>query len=174
MTTNSTSATTFSMPSDLEIVMSRVFDAPRELVWKAVTEPRHLAQWWGPREYTLSVCEVDLRPGGAWHFVHRAPDGNEYPFRGVYREVAPPERLVNTQIFDVEPYSSLTLLVTITLTAVGDRQTLLTSTSLFESTEHRDGMVASGMRKGATDSFERLAELLHTLVASGGSNAATA
>jgi uncharacterized protein YndB with AHSA1/START domain len=163
MTTGQTSETTFTLPSDREIVMSRVFNAPRELVFKAATEPQHVARWWGPRDLSTTLCEGDLRPGGAWRTVHRDAQGNEFPFKGVYREIVPPARIVQTQIFDVEPYRDREMVVTVTFDDLGDGRTRLTSTSVFPSVEDRDGMLASGMERGARESFERLAELIDTL-----------
>ena len=93
-------AITLTMPSDREIVITRVFDAPRELVWQAMTDPQHVVHWWGPRGSTLAVCEIDFRPGGAWRFVLRDADGRDYRFKGVYHEIMPPERLVATECFD--------------------------------------------------------------------------
>ena len=91
-------ATTFTTPSEREVVMTRVVDAPRRLVWEAWTSPEHLPRWLlGPGGWTMPVCEVDLRPGGAWHFVWRGADGAEMGMRGVYREVTPPGRLVSTE-----------------------------------------------------------------------------
>jgi uncharacterized protein YndB with AHSA1/START domain len=85
-----TGALTVTTPSDREIVMTRVFDAPRELVFKAYTDPSLIPQWWGPRGFTTTVDQMDVRPGGVWRFVQRGPDGSEYAFNGVYREIAPP------------------------------------------------------------------------------------
>jgi len=90
-------------PGKPTIVITRIFDAPRRLVFEAWTRPEHLARWCGPRYLTLSVCEIDFRPGGAWRFVLRAPDGNDYGFGGEYREILPPERLVYTFRFDGAP-----------------------------------------------------------------------
>src|SRR5512145_922942 len=90
----SKNTTTLTMPSDREILITRVFDAPRRLVFEAISKPEHVARWWGPRCMTMLSCEMDFRPGGAWRFVSRGPDGNEYGFRGVYREIEPPERIV--------------------------------------------------------------------------------
>src|SRR5262245_42135104 len=101
--TSDSSATALTMPSDREIVITRVFDAPRKLVFDAVIKPEHVARWWGPRYLTIVSCEMDFRPGGAWRFVHRAPDGNDYGFRGVYREIKPPERIVQTFEFEGMP-----------------------------------------------------------------------
>lgn len=153
---------TMTLQSDREVVLTRVFDAPRELVFKAHTQPEHVARWWGQRRSTLSVCEIDLRPGGAWRFVERAADGNEFPFKGVYQEIVPPEQLVYTFIFDVEPYSNLEVIDTMTLTE-RDGKTTLTVSSLYPSVEARDGMIASGMEQGAAESYDRLAEHLDEL-----------
>src|SRR2546421_10417513 len=90
-------------PAQHDIVMTRVFDAPRELVFKAYTDPAQVSQWWGLRSHTTRVDAMDVRPGGTWRFVDRDPDGNEYGFHGVYHEVAPPERLVSTFEFEGMP-----------------------------------------------------------------------
>ena len=155
------SDTEISIVSDLEIMMSRTFSAPRELVYQACTQPRHMAQWWGPRGYTLPVCEMDVRPGGAYHFVQRGTDGSDHPFSGVFREVVPPERLVMTQIY--EPYPDNELVVTINFRDLGNGQTRLEEHMLFDSVQSRDGMVAAGMEAGARDSMDRLAELLQAM-----------
>ena len=97
------STLTLTLPSDREIVMTRVFDAPRELVFEAHSKCEHLEKWWGPRRYTLSVCEMDFRPGGAYRFVQRGPDGEEHGFRGEFREIVPPERIVWTSNMKVCP-----------------------------------------------------------------------
>src|SRR2546430_1875665 len=90
--------TTFATPSDREIVMTRVVDAPRRLVWEAWTNPQHVPRWLlGPEGWSMPICEIDLRPGGAWHFGWRRGDGTEMEMRGLYREVTPPERLVTTE-----------------------------------------------------------------------------
>src|SRR3954462_9852969 len=96
-------ATTFTTPSDREIVITRVFDAPRRLVWEALTNPEHVPHWFGPRGWTLPVCQMDFRPGGAWRFVVHGPDGTDMGMRGVYQEITPPERLVSTESFDDYP-----------------------------------------------------------------------
>lgn len=144
-------------PSDREIVMTHVFDAPRELVFEAVSKPEHMKEWWGPRGFTLPVCEMDLRPGGAYRFVSADADGNEYAFRGEYREIVPPERIVWTFEFDGMP--GMVSVDTLTLVEE-DGKTTLTSTSVFDSIEQRDGMLQSGMETGAAESYDRLAELL--------------
>jgi uncharacterized protein YndB with AHSA1/START domain len=146
-------------PGKPTIVMTRIFDAPRRLVFEVMTKPEHIARWWGPRGSTLSVCAVDVQPGGAYRFVSRGPDGKEYPFKGVYREVVHPERLVFTQRFDVEPYSKYESVVTVALREQGD-ETSVTLTQVFDSVQSRDQTLAQGAVKGAKESWERLAELL--------------
>ena len=153
---------TLTLPSELEISVSRTFDAPRNLVFEAMTGCRHLSKWWGPRYLTLEHCEIDLRPGGGYRFVQKAPDGTLYPFKGVYREVTAPERIVFTQIYDVEPFSIYEMLVTNILTEAGGKTTLA-QTLLFDTPEARDGMIASGMEPGEAESFDRLDELLAEL-----------
>jgi uncharacterized protein YndB with AHSA1/START domain len=149
-----------TLPSDREIVMTRVFDAPRELVWKAYTDPAAIPRWWGPRRHTTRVDKMDVRPGGAWRYVSRDADGNEYAFRGGYREVVPPDRLVAT--FEFEPMPGHVSVETLTLVE-HDGKTTLTNTSVFDSVEDRDGMLQSGMEEGVRETYDRLAEYLETL-----------
>ncbi len=150
-------------PSDREIVMTRSFDAPRELVFEAVTKPEHVRHWWGLRSATMLVCEADVRPGGAWHYVTTAENGDEVPFKGVYQDVTPPERLVYTEMYDVEPFNSGDPAVnTVTFTEEGGR-TLMTVITVYPSKEVRDFVLGTGMERGAAESYDRLAELLTTL-----------
>jgi uncharacterized protein YndB with AHSA1/START domain len=158
----SAATTTFATPSDREITMTRVFDAPRELVFAAHTDAQHVQNWWGQRNSTTIVDVLDVRPGGAWRFVQRDPEGNEYGFRGEFREVVPPERLVYT--FEFEGMPGHIVVDTITFEEHDGKTTIL-STSLFESVEDRDGMLESGMESRATESWDRLAELLDQLSA---------
>ncbi len=160
MTTQSNAVSALTLPSDREIVMDRVFNAPRELVFKAYTDPDLIPKWWGPRKYTTTVDKLDVKVGGAWRFVQRDADGNVYAFNGEYREIAPPERLSYT--FEFEGLPGHVLLETVTFEEQGG-QTKVTVTSLFASAEDRDGMLQSGMEQGATESQDRLAELLATL-----------
>jgi uncharacterized protein YndB with AHSA1/START domain len=153
--------TSFEIVSDLEVVMTRVFNAPRKLVFEACTQAEHMSQWWGPGEYSMPVCEMDARPGGTYRMVQRAPDGNEYPFRGEFREVVPPERVVMTQIF--EPYADHPMLVTVTFEDLGDGRTRLTDHMLFDTVESRDGTMQAGMESGARESYDRLADHLETM-----------
>ncbi len=151
-------ATTVTPPTDREISSVRVFDAPRERVFAAYTDPELIPRWWGPRRMTTTVDRMDVRPGGAWRFVMREPDGPEQGFRGVYREVARPERIVQT--FEWEGLPGHVIVETVTFEDLGGGRTKLTTTSLFHTTEERDGMLSSGMERGMTESHERLAELL--------------
>jgi uncharacterized protein YndB with AHSA1/START domain len=153
---NKIGETTFTTPSDREIVMTRVFDAPRALVFDAYTNPEHLPHWFGPRGCTLPVCEIDLRPGGAWRFVLRGPDGAEMGMRGVYQQIAPPERLVSTESFDDYPGETLNTLIL----SEEESKTTYTVTVLYPSKEVRDAVLESGMQEGAAESFDRLAEYL--------------
>lgn len=151
---------TFSTPSDVEVSMSRVFDAPRELVFEAHTNPAHVPRWLlGPCGWTMPVCEIDLRPGGEWHYVWRSADGEEMAMRGVYREITPPERLVNTESWGAGWPETL---VTLTLTEA-DGKTTLTSTVRYPSQEARDAALATGMNDGAAQSYDRLADHLKTM-----------
>jgi uncharacterized protein YndB with AHSA1/START domain len=157
MAERSSGSLTIALPSDREIVMTRVFDAPRELVFEAYTDPEAIPQWWGPRAYTTTVEKMDVRPGGAWRFVQRGADGAEHAFNGVYRDVVPPERLVST--FEYEGLPGHVVVDTATFEE-RDGKTTLTTRSLFDTVEDRDGMLQSGMETGAAESMDRLAEFL--------------
>jgi uncharacterized protein YndB with AHSA1/START domain len=148
---------TVTMPTDREVVLTRVFDAPRVLVFEALTTPELLRRWYGPSDWTLVVCEIDLRIGGRWRFVVRRPDGKEIGQRGVYREIVPGERLVNTESW--EDWDAGETLVSVGLTEHGG-QTTYTSTILFPSREVRDTVVKSGLERGASQSYDRLADVL--------------
>lgn len=151
---------TMTMPSDREVSMTRVFNAPRELVFAAYTDPKHVANWWGLRSSTTIVDKMDARPGGEWRYIQRSADGTEYGFRGEYLEVVPPEKLVYTFEFEGMPGHIVT--DSLTFEEAGGK-TKLTSLSLFASQEDRDGMVESGMEYGANESWDQLEELLATL-----------
>lgn len=151
---------TVTTPSDREIVMTRVFDAPRDLVFEAHTSCEHLSNWWGPRRYEVVGCEVDFRPGGPWRIVHRGPEGEEHVFFGEYREIVRPERIVWTFEWGGAPghVSVQTLAL-----EEHDGKTTLTSTAVFDTVEDRDGMLNSGMEEGAAESMDRLDEYLGVL-----------
>jgi uncharacterized protein YndB with AHSA1/START domain len=151
---------TITAPADEPvIILTREFDAPRELVFALYTEPQHVKRWWGPRYITLSACEMDVRPGGAWRYVFSKDAGPGMTFKGVYQEVAPPERLVYTFIFDVDHIRDHPAMVTITFEDRGGR-TRLTQTVRHDTFEARDGHLQSGMESGAKETFDRLEELL--------------
>jgi uncharacterized protein YndB with AHSA1/START domain len=122
-----------------------------------VDQAEHVRRWWGPRGFTVTVCEIDLRPGGAYRSVHHGPDGNDYPFKGVYREIVPPERLVYTQIFDVPGLSGHELLVSLTFDE-REGQTLLTGRLLFESVKDQVAAMETGMAQGMAETLDRLEE----------------
>jgi uncharacterized protein YndB with AHSA1/START domain len=151
--------TAFATPSDREIVITRVFDAPRRRVFEALTDPAHVPHWFGPRGWALPVCVIDFRPGGSWRFVGRGPDGTEMGMRGVYQAIAPPERFVTTERFDDYPGESLNTLV---LTEE-DGRTTITTTVLYPSQEVRDAVLGSGMPRGASQTYDRLAEYLQAM-----------
>ena len=158
--TSKGSATTFTTPSDREIAMTRVFDAPRRLVFEAWTKPEHLPHWMlGPPGWTMPVCEMDLRPGGAWHYVWRKSDGSEMEMRGVYREIVPPERLVSTESWGGDWPETIN---TVTLTEENGKTTM-TLTVLYPSKEARDAALKTGMKDGVSQSFDRLADYLQTI-----------
>jgi uncharacterized protein YndB with AHSA1/START domain len=159
-TTNEIGATTFTTPSELEIVMTRVVDAPPALVFEAWTSPEHLPNWMtGPEGWTMPVCEVDLRPGGAWRFVWRRDDGSEMEMSGLYREIAPPERLVSTESWGGDWPETVN---TVVLTEENGRTTI-TQTVSYPSLEARDAALQTGMKEGVSISFDRLADYLRTL-----------
>jgi uncharacterized protein YndB with AHSA1/START domain len=156
-----TSTLTVSLPSDKEIVLTREFDAPRDLVFKAFSSCEHLEHWWGQAGSTLAHCEMDFRPGGAWRMIERDAAGSEWGFRGEIREIVPPEKIVQTFEFDGMP--GHVSVDTVVLEDVGGTRTRLITTSVFSSTEDRDGMLQSGMEKGASESYDRLAAYLASL-----------
>jgi uncharacterized protein YndB with AHSA1/START domain len=145
--------TLFTTPSDVDVVLTRVVDAPRRLVFDAFTKPEHVPNWLlGPPGWTMPVCEIDLRTGGAWRFVWRDSAGAEMEMRGVYREIAPPERVVNTECWgDGWPETVNTL----TLTESGGRTTI-TQAVRYPSRAARDAAIGTGMSDGAGMSYDRL------------------
>ena len=146
-----------TLPSDLEFRMARAFDAPAQLVFEAFTKPEHLVRWFGRRQDTLAVCEVDLRVGGVARFVWRFDDGSEMGITNVYREIDPPGRLMFTETFDA-PYADEMGGETLNtlLLDESDGKTTLTLTTLYKSKEDRDRAAATGMEVGASESFNCL------------------
>src|SRR5216117_4481858 len=149
-------------PGKQEIVTTTILDAPRELVFRAYTEPDLVAQWWGPYRYELDIKKFDSRPGGEWRVDHVGKDGSRHGFRGVNHDVVAPERICQT--FEYLGVPGHVALQTATFEALGNK-TKLTAHLVFQSVMDRDGMVASGMRDGADESMERLAEVLEELKA---------
>ena len=148
-------------PSDREITLTRLFDAPRDLVFGAMSKPEHVRRWWGilDDQHSVIVCDIDFRVGGAWRFVGRGPRG-EYGFHGVYRDIAAPERVVFTEIYD--PFPDAESVVTSVLTEERGK-TRLTVTALYPSLEVRDMVLKTGMDKGAAISYDRLEDVVREL-----------
>src|SRR3970282_872322 len=153
--------TTVTAPGDRELVIQRVFDAPRELVFRAYTDPEALVRWWGPREWTTEVRSMDVRPGGRWHYVMRGPGGEEAWGIATYREVVPPERLVYTDAFSDAEGSTVPpeMEITVIFEDQGGK-TLLSSTTLFASTEERQQVIEMGVVEGMGQTLDRLDEYL--------------
>lgn len=151
-----TLAAKVTTPSDREIRTERIFSAPRERVWKAMTTPELVAQWWG-RGNKLVVERMEVERGGHWRFVEHSPHG-VHGFEGRYREVVPPERVVQTFSWDGMP--GHVLVETITLEDLGDGRTKIVTVSLFHTTEERDGMMQAGMADGLNESYAALDRLL--------------
>ena len=150
-------------PGKQEMIITRTFNAPVELVYRTYTDPAAIPNFWGPRQYSTVVDQMDVRFGGTWRYIQKGQDSDgEYGFRGIYHEVVPNERLVNT--FEFEGMPGHIGLVTTTFEEK-DGLTLLTEKSVFQSVEERDGMIQSGMEEGANDLFDRLAEIVEPATA---------
>ena len=153
-------------PSDREIVMTRVFNAPRRLVFDAWTKPELIRRWLGVRAgWSMVVCEVDLKVGGTYRYVWRGPDG-DMGMGGVFREVVRPERLVCTEQFD-QPWYEGEAVDTLVMVEQGGKTTV-TTTVLYASRKVRDAVIKSGMARGVEESYDRLAEILPTIAGAGG------
>jgi uncharacterized protein YndB with AHSA1/START domain len=152
--------TTITEPSDLEILVERVFDAPRDLVYAVFHDPKLIPEWWGE---TTTVDVMDVEPGGTWRFVVAYPGGEETAFRGEFRELNPPELSVRT--FEWEGMPGHILLESTVFEDLGD-STRVTTTMLFDTKEERDGMRASGMERGVNETYARLDELFARLASS--------
>lgn len=159
-TTAKMGETTFTTPSDREVAATRVFDAPRKLVWEAHTNPEHVSQWMlGPEGWEIPVCEIDLRPGGKWRFVWRKGDGSEMEVHGVYKEIVAPEKLVYTENWGGDWPETIQ---TVSLTEKDGRTTLV-STLLYASKKDRDAALGTGMKEGWSQSYDHLDEYLPTM-----------
>lgn len=149
-----------AVPGKQEIVITREFEAKRELVFRALTDPKFYVKWLGPRELKLKLEKFEPYNGGSYRFIHSDAKGNEFAFHGVYHDVTAPERIINTFEFEGLPESGHVVLETTKLEELPAKRTKLTTISVFQSVDDRDGMVASGMERGINDSYERLDELL--------------
>ncbi len=147
-------------PGKQEITVTRVFDATPDLVYRAFVEPDLLSKWLGPRRLTMTRCEMDVRPGGSWHFVHRDGEGHDYGFHGVFHAVSRNACIVRTFEFEGEP--GHISLETATFEPQGGK-TKLTTHAVYQSVADRDGMVSAGMEEGMNDGMERLDEVLKEL-----------
>ena len=157
--TKSANTAKITTPADREIRIERTFDAPRDRVWRAYTEPELLAQWWG-RGNKLVIEKFELERGGHWRFVEHGPEGT-HGFEGRFREVTPKDRIVQTFEWDGMP--AYVIVESAEFSDLGDGRTKVVSTSLFHTTEERDGMLQSGMAEGLNQSYEALDRLLATL-----------
>lgn len=153
---------TLAMSGDREFVITRVLDAPRDLVWEVLTGADHIPHWWGPAQYVTNVDQMDVRVGGRYRYVQTGPDGTEHGFRGEYLEVVPPERLVCT--FEYEGMPGHISIDAMTLEDMGDGRTLLTTRSTFSTREDRDGLVQAGMESGVREAYDRLEVLAQALL----------
>lgn len=161
-----TASLEITTPSDREVAMTRVFDAPRRLVFDALTKPELIRRWLGGLPgWTMTVCEMDLRVGGEYRYVWEKDTGTVMGMGGVIREIVPPERLVVTERFDESWYPGEAVSTTVLVERAG--RTTLTQTVLYESKEARDGVLASGMETGVEHSYNLLAELLASMEAGG-------
>ncbi len=143
-----------------ELIITRVFDAPRKLVFKAYTDPNLIPQWWGPKRFKTVIDKMDVRPGGLWRFVQKDAAGNKYAFHGVYHEILSPQRIVDT--FEFEGTPGHVSLETATFEGLNGR-TKVTERSVFQTVEDRDEMIKAGMEEGVFETMDRLAELLAKL-----------
>ena len=150
-------------PDKQEIFVMREFEAPRNLVFKAYTDPNLYVQWLGPRGYTMLLETFEPRSGGRWRFIHTDPQGNEFGFHGVNHEVLPPERIIDTFEFEGHPEPGHVMLETVMFEVLPGGRTKVTTQSVFQSVADRDGMIQNGMEHGVVDSHERLDEVLERL-----------
>ena len=150
-------------PEKQEMLITREFDAPRELVFQAFTNPELYVQWLGPRRLTVTLDTFEPRNGGKWRYMQKDQDGNQFSFHGVYHEVRAPERIIDTFEFEGLPEKGHVALETLTLEELPGGRTRLTAHSVFQSVADRDGALQSGMEEGVNDSYERLAELLKAI-----------
>jgi uncharacterized protein YndB with AHSA1/START domain len=147
-------------PGKQEVIMTREFEAPRELVFTAYTDPKLYIQWLGPRELTMTLEKFEPRDGGMWQYIHTDHLGNQYAFHGVFHEVTAPERIINTFEFEGLPENGHVSLETVKFEALPGDRTKLTVLAVYQSVTDRDGQLQAGMERGVNDSYDRLDELL--------------
>ena len=150
-------------PGKQELFITREFDAPRELVFKAHIDPDLYVRWLGPRDLTMTLEMFEPVSGGRWRYIQKNQDGNEFGFHGVYHDVRAPERIIGTFEFEGLPESGHVILETSKFEELPGGRTRITSQSVFQTVEDRDGMLAAGMESGTVDSYERLDEILEAL-----------
>jgi uncharacterized protein YndB with AHSA1/START domain len=160
--TESTQKTDLTDGAESDILITRLINAPRELVWSMFTTPTHMMHWWGPRGFTTPVCEIDLRPGGIWHYVMRTPDGAEFAVDKVYREIVAPERLVYADVEESTDPSLPSSVHIITFEDVGGK-TRLTMRTQVKSAAERDALIKRGLVQGVNEGLDRFEEYLKTL-----------
>ncbi|ASU82822.1 ATPase [Nocardiopsis gilva YIM 90087] len=158
--TNTTDKTELIVePGHHDIVVTRVFDSPRDVVYQAFTDPDLIPKWWGPAQYETTVDRAEVRPGGVWRYISRDENGTEYAFKGVYHDLVAPESIVST--FEFEGVPGHVELDTATFEEIdGGKRTKYTSVSVFQSVEDRDAMVASGMESGLRETLNRFADIV--------------
>jgi uncharacterized protein YndB with AHSA1/START domain len=161
MPLTSSGTATVSLPTDDQILITREFNAPRNLVWKAWTTPELVKRWWHANRGEVTLAEIDLRVGGTWRYVSVTPDGLEVAFHGEYLEIVPDERLVSTEVY--EGYPDAHAVDTLTLTEANGRTTL-TVLVQHSSKEHRDAHIESGMEPGMQDALDLLEQVAASLV----------
>lgn len=155
------SKTTFTIePGRQDVIITRVFDAPKDVVFQAFTDPKYIPLWWGPAKYETIIDHSEVKTGGSWRYLSRDKEGNESAFKGSFHDVSAPDRVVQT--FEFEGYPGHVALETATFEEV-DGKTTYTGVSVFQSIEDRNGMVQSGMQDGASEGMDRLAALIDTL-----------
>ena len=150
-------------PGKQEVIIIREFDAPRDLVFKAFTDPKILVKWLGPRDLTMTMDKFEAKTGGSWKYTHADKNGNKFSFHGVIHELLAPERIIQTFEFDGLPEKGHVAMETARFESLPGNRTRVTGQSVFQSVADRDGMVQSGMEHGVKDSHERLDELLPTI-----------
>ena len=144
-------------PSDKEVLLTRVVNAPPDVAFKAFTDPELIPKWWGPRDMTTTVDKMEVRPGGKWRFIQHDQQGKEFAFNGEYSEVVPNQKIVNT--FEFEPMAGHISVEHITFQEM-DGKTKVTDLVKYDSKADRDGMLQTGMEEGAAETWDRFEELL--------------